>query len=254
MKFVLQDGDEEMGFNRLTMELREQFDDFDPLIVEFENIEEQVAMDIFVKLQGGKSLNKAEIRAALGGLLCDFVTELTYGAKVVDEGEDFEEQPSKHPFFKEISLRNTRKAHRTLADVLLHEFLYPGTNKHWTSLEKMYLDNAKSLTAKEKRGFLSSLGKFQKQIQFEENGEKKLLPQLRSTFLILSFFRAWRELSEHYALPDGFDFAESVKEFERLRQDNDQELPWLAFTAALSNAGYSQNRIEIVELLSKLHR
>lgn len=65
-KYQLLDGDEAAGIKLLGMEQREIFDDYEPSIVEYEGIDEATAMDIFVKLQGGKSLNKAEVRAALG--------------------------------------------------------------------------------------------------------------------------------------------------------------------------------------------
>jgi hypothetical protein len=118
----------------LDVQDRERFEDYSPQVVEFENISAEVAMDIFIKLQGGKSPTKNEVRSALGGLLCDYVTELTGPPIATDSSDEEEDEPtSHHPFFQQVNLRNTRKAHRNLCDVLLHEYLNPGQNKHWSS-------------------------------------------------------------------------------------------------------------------------
>lgn len=245
VKYRLLEGDEAAGYRLLDMSYREVFDDYEPSIWEYEGIDERTAMDIFVKLQGGKPLTKAEVRAALGGRLCEFVTELTSPATLSDiDSEEVEDAPSRHPFFAEVNVPNTRKSHRSLCDVLLHEFLYPGLDKHWSSLETMYLDKANTLTEDEKNRFRQTLNRLYRDVQFEMNGQKRVLPQLRSTFLILSYFRAWKELQEIFALPDDFSFIEVIRQFEAERNARSQEVPWVNFNAALSNAGYAQNRIQ----------
>ena len=242
-KYKLVDGDEEKGFRLLDMRCREIFDDYEPSIVQYDDIEEASAMDIFVKLQGGKSLTKTEVRAALGGKLCDFVTELTSEVRMVIDESDEEELPSRHPFFQKVNLRNVRKAHRNVCDILLHEFFYSGQDKHWSSLEVMYFDKATTLTEDEQSRFRTILGRFQRAAEIVEGGRRVMLPQFRTTFLILSFFKAWREITEGYALPQGFSFAEIIRTFETQRQENPEETPWINFSAALSNAGYAQHRI-----------
>jgi len=239
-KYRLLEGDDEGAL--LGLEYREQFDDYELSILQYDEIDERTAMDIFVKLQGGKSLTKTEVRAALGGRLCEFVTDLTSAAAGNDEEEDEEAPPSGHPFFSEVNIRNSRKAHRNLCDVLLHEFLYPTQDKHWSSLETMYLDKATTLTSEEQNRFRRFLNQFYRAVQVSVNGEPRVMPQLRSAFLLLTYFRAYRELSQDYALPSGFDFASVVREFERMRSENDQEVPWVNFNASLSNAGYAAAR------------
>lgn len=234
---------DDQKFLELELSDREEFDDYEPQIVEFENIDESTAMDIFIKLQGGKSLTKTEVRSALGGKVCDFVTELTSSpTSTTDDDEDEIEPGSHHPFFQQVNLRNVRKAHRNLCDVLLHEDLYPGTAKHWSGLEALYREKSASLTAREKEAFRTRLGKFQRSCSVEVGGQKRILPQLRSAFLILTFYRAWREVEEVYAQQFGYNFAEVVSEFETLRIENPKITPWVNFTSALSNAGYAQNR------------
>ncbi|MBN1572377.1 MAG: DUF262 domain-containing protein [Deltaproteobacteria bacterium] len=181
-KYKLLEGDEEKGYRQLDIEYRENYDDYETTIVEYENLDEKTAMDIFVKLQGGKPLNKTEIRAALGGKLCNFVTEMT--SKLTLTSDDIEEieTPSKHPFFQKINIKNYRKAHRNLCDILLHEFVYPGQDKHWSSLETLYLDKSTTITDQEKRQFVKVLGQFQKAVEIEESGHKIILPQLKSVF------------------------------------------------------------------------
>ena len=244
-KYKMLEGDKENGYKQLNLVCREAFDDYELSIVQYDEIDEPVAMDIFVKLQGGKSLTKTEVRAALGGKLCDFVTELTGETKFDVDESDEEEQPSRHPFFKNVNIRNVRKAHRNLCDVLLHEYLYSGQDKHWSSLETMYFDKFKELDEKDKAEFRAILKKFQHAVEFEESKQRNMLPQLKSTFLILSFFKAWREITKEYALPKNFSFVEIVGEFEKQRLEKATEIPWVNFSAALSNAGYAQNRINI---------
>jgi hypothetical protein len=243
-KYKLLPGDSEK-YALLELEDRERFDDYPPMIIEFDGIDESVAMDIFIKLQGGKSLTKNEVRSALGGALCDYVTELTSSANVVktDDDEDAD-PPSHHPFFRQVNLRNVRKAHRNLCDVLLHEYFYEGKNKHWSSLETMYREKASSLSATDRKKFSKALGSFQKACTTVIDGKPALLPQLRSAYLILTFFRAWSLLRRDFALPSTFDFASLISSFELQRVSKKSELPWVQFTAALSNAGYAEGRIE----------
>ena len=110
-------------------------------------------------------------------------------------------------------------------------------------MENLYLDKSTTITDQEKRQFVRVLGQFQKAVEIEESGHKIILPQLRSVYLILSFFKAWKEITEDYAVPKEFSFTEIVREFESQRTKNQDELPWLSFTSALSNAGYAKNRI-----------
>jgi Protein of unknown function DUF262/HNH endonuclease len=227
----------------LSVELRDIFDDYEPSIVEYEDIEENTAKDIFVKLQGGKSLNKAEVRAALPGLVTDFVSDMTAVPGNLGEGDDDQEEetPSRHPFFAEVNVPNRRKAHRNLCDVLLHEYLYPGQDKHWSSLESMYLDKGGTLTPRERDGFRNELNRFHGDVQREVGGERRVDPKLKSAFLILSYFRVWRELKK-YAMGNDYSFLEEIQDFETLRQNQANTIPYVNFNAALSNAGYALHR------------
>jgi hypothetical protein len=238
-------GDAEPDSVLLPLELRDAFDDYEPSILEYEDIEEDIAKDIFVKLQGGKSLNKAEVRAALPGLVTDFVSELTSASVEVGEDEEEEEEspPSQHPFFAEVNLPNRRKAHRNLCDVLLHEHLYPGQDKHWSSLESLYLDKAHTLTQREKDRFRDDLNRFLEAVRCDVGGERRAHPKLKSAFLILTYFRAWQEL-RRYAMGGNFSFVDEIREFETKREVHKNVPPYVNFNAALSNAGYAQNRTE----------
>ena len=59
-----------------SMRMRDRFDTYKAPNFEYDEISEDVARDIFVKLQGGKSLTKTEIGAALPGLPTDYVGDL----------------------------------------------------------------------------------------------------------------------------------------------------------------------------------
>jgi len=245
-KYTLLDGDQEKGFSQLSTAEKEVFEDFELSMVQYENIDESVAMDIFVRLQGGKSLTKTEVRAALGGELCDFVTSLTSNPDIDADEDDIEEVPSRHAFFSSLSrnIRNIRKAHRNICDILLHEYLYPNQDKHWSSLESMYREKAHTITEREMSGFRASLGRFQRSAQLRIGAENILMPQLRSAYLILSVYKVWKMLTDTYDLPSGSSFQEAIVDFETNRQATPDDSPWINFTSALSNAGYAQNRIK----------
>ncbi|GAA4735964.1 GmrSD restriction endonuclease domain-containing protein [Flavisolibacter ginsenosidimutans] len=244
-KYKLHNGDLEKGFIAVTSKEKDLFEDYELNIIQYENIDEETAMDIFVMLQGGKSLTKTEVRAALGGKLCDFITELT-STSVSSDDETEEEPVPQHSLFKSLAknVRNVRKAHRNIADVLVHEVLYPNQDKHWSSLEIMYRDKVKGLTETDKNKVRSLLNRFKKDFTRKINQQDVLAPQLRSAFFILSVFKAWKELHEEYDLPSHVNFPSLLANFERLRVENPDEYPFINFTAALSNAGYAQNRIK----------
>lgn len=228
------------------MDDQESFEDYELTCVEYQDLDESVAMDIFVMLQGGKSLTKTEVRAALGGELCGFITELTSGTSVQDEESD-EEEVSKHEFFQKLAknMPNRRKAHRNMADIMVHEVLYPGEDKHWSSLESLYRDKSTTLTKNEKKLCRSQIKKFLSATTVTIGGDKVLMPQLRSAHFILSVFRAWQELDHDYDLPSDESFSTAVGPFETERQANPDDKPWINFTSALSNAGYAKGRIAI---------
>ena len=126
-------------------------------------------MEIFVKLQGGKRLRPKFVRRlAENSATRDRLTSVTQPQDTEDDEEEAEEDEAPHhPFFEELSrnLKNRRKSHRNVCDTMLHEFLYPGQDKHWSSLEKMYRDKARTLTSAEKTEFSAVLKKFLKAVQ-----------------------------------------------------------------------------------------
>lgn len=245
-KYVVHDDEADPSVSELSSSEKDRFDDYELTIVEYgTDASVEFVMDVFVRLQSGKSLTKTEIRAALGGRVCDFVTELTTDVSFASEDEGDESVPlSRHAFFLSLTphLPNRRKAHRNVADVLLAEYFKSGSDKHWTSLEALYREKAETLTDREKSSFSDLLSRFNRDVSQSVNGQTSMIPQMRSTFFILSVFRAWRELSEKYAVPSDFDFAQAIQAFEKERADKKDEVPWVNFTSALSNAGYAINR------------
>ncbi|MFM1830809.1 MAG: hypothetical protein RLZZ558_1149, partial [Planctomycetota bacterium] len=134
--------------------------------------------------------------------------------------------------------------HRNVCDVLLHEYLYPGKDKHWESLAQLYREKADQLTKGQEAEFVRILQSFLKQMETRVGKKRVLLPQLRSAFLILTVFRAWREICRDFDIPKDFDWAAEIAKFETARASNPKDTPWLVFTNELSNAGYAQNRID----------
>jgi hypothetical protein len=108
----------------------------------------------------------------------------------------------------------------------------------------MYQDKARTLTDSEQAGFKTTLGRFQHSVEIVAQRKKIIRPELRSAFLVLSFFKAWRELDLVYALPRRFSFADVIRDFEEERHKKPHELPWVDFSSALSNAGYAKHRIK----------
>ena len=242
-KYKLLENDNDK-YEELDIEDKESFDDYELSIKQYNDLDEKKAMDIFIRLQGGKSLSKTEVRAALGGKLCDYITELTSGITI--QVDDDDQEISKHDFFSnlECNVKNNRKAHRNVADILLHEYLYPNKNKHWSSLEAMYRDKAITLTNNEKDEFKGLLNGFLKSVMIDfDNGNRGIIKQMRSVHFILSVFKVWLELKRLYDLPGDFSFARQIIEFETIRQVNPDDMPWINFTSALSNAGYAEERI-----------
>jgi len=243
-KYKLLEGDDTERYGELDLEDKESFDDYELSIKQYDGLDEEKAMDIFIRLQGGKCLSKTEIRAALGGKVCDFITELTSGITITVDGDD--EEIPEHKFFTLISsnIKNTRKAHRNIADIMFHESLYPNKNKHWTSLEGMYREKSNILTTSNKDEFRGFLNSFQKSVTIDlGNGNQGIIKQLRSVHFILTVFKVWLELKKNYDTPNDFLFAEQIIKFEIQRASNPDDLPWINFTSALSNAGYSEERI-----------
>ena len=241
-KYLL--GESDSSETMLSTISRDDFDDYEPAILEYSEIDEDIAKDIFVKLQGGKSLTKTEVRAALPGRVTDFVSDLTSPPlPMPDDDEESDELPSRHRFFSEIAVPNRRKAHRNICDILLHEYLYPGRDKHWSSLESMYLEKAGTLSNGDMEGFRRSLSQFYRAVRVRVNDEWRVHPHLRSAFLILTYYRVWSSL-QPFALPESFDFVALLREFEAQRQTQKDDPPYVNFNAALSNAGYAMNRCD----------
>ena len=242
-KYKLLENDNDK-YKELDIDDKESFDDYELSIKQYNDLDEKKAMDIFIRLQGGKSLSKTEVRAALGGKLCDYVTELTAG--VIIQVDDDDQEIPRHAFFNYLhcNVKNNRKAHRNVADILLHEYLYPNKNKHWSSLEAMYRDKAITLTNNEKDEFKGLLNGFLKSVLIDFDDRKQgIIKQMRSVHFILSVFKVWLELKRLYDLPGNFSFAHQIIEFETNRQLYPDDMPWINFTSALSNAGYSEERI-----------
>ena len=229
---------------------KDNFDDYQLSIIEYDRATPvSQVMEIFVRLQGGTPLNKAEVRAALGGELCDFVSELTSPPALVTEDAELEEgdepETAGHTFFKLLSrnLRNRRKSHRAICDYLIAEYLRPGEDKHWQSLLDLYREKATTLRPREREGFRAALSSFTTACMVQGREGRALSPHIESAFLIVTFFRAWRELASSYALPGGYRFTEELDLFEQERRERRRDESWAAnFSSALSNAGYAKSR------------
>lgn len=242
--------DDPSGTPVLSSMEKDNFDDYQLSIVEYDrDTPVSQVMEIFVRLQGGTPLNRAEVRAALGGELCDFVSELTSPPAPVTEDAELEEaeepETAGHTFFKLLSrnLKNRRKSHRAICDYLIAEYLRPGEDKHWQSLLDLYREKATTLKPREMEGFRAALTSFSNACLVDGKDGKTLSPHIESAFLIVTFFRAWREPSSDYALPSGYRYTEDLDLFEKERREKRRDEAWAAnFSSALSNAGYAKGR------------
>lgn len=236
--------------NTLTSLDKDNFDDYQLSILEYDRATPvSQVMEIFVRLQGGTPLNKAEVRAALGGELCDFVSELTSPPAPVTEDTELDEpeelETTGHTLFKLLSrnLKNRRKSHRAICDYLLAEYLRPGEDKHWQSLLDLYREKATTLKQREREGFRVALTGFMNACLVQGRDGRVLSPHIESAFLVVTFFRAWRELTADFALPAGYRFTNDLDLFEKERMEKRRDETWAAnFSSALSNAGYAKSR------------
>lgn len=230
-------------YNDLSLRAKEVLECYQLSLILYLDLDEEIAKDIFIKLQGGKSLTKSEIRSAYPGLVTDFVTELTSPPSNLTEDENENDDVSGHPFFDEVNISKRNKGDRALCDMLLHEHLYPGKNKHWTSLESLYIDKKESLSLREKDGFVSSLQKFFINVQKEIDGERRVNPRLKTFNLIITYFQTWNVISKDYQ-HSNLNFCDIITEFENLRARNDENIQFVKFNEALSSAGYSEERMD----------
>lgn len=70
------------------------------------------------------------------------------------------------------------------------------------------------------------------------------MPQMRSPYFILTVFKAFRTLKDQHITPQGFNFSDCLRDFERKRETYKKSMPYVNFSSALSNAGYALNRIQ----------
>ena len=222
-----------LGSPALDAEDRERFDQYELSILEISaETPRETVMEVFVRLQAGMPLTMPEIRSALGGDVCDFVTSLVPSPlikKTSDDDEDDEESDQlapvgRHKFFELYSYNNKerRKSYRQLCDVLLSEYLHPGGEKGHNDLLTMY--RTERLTEKKKGDFISSLDKFTKAITVSKSPER-ISPFVHKVHFVYTFYRAWIAL-QSYKFPEGVTFAQVIDEFEQaLRSANgDPEL------------------------------
>ena len=164
---------------------------------------------------------KAEVRAALGTQVAQFVTELTASRAPATEDEEREEEVTGgHPLFAALAAhyQNRRKSHRQVCDQLLNEYLAGrqeadfNLDHHWETLTSLY--RTYQLTRAERTGFRAELGSFKR--RFTVN--RRLSTALNNPNTISTWYRVWRHLSEEYALPRDLSFGRLSEEFEALRK------------------------------------
>lgn len=234
----------------------QQMNDFDSYQLDITSFEPEtppsVLMDMFVRLQGGTPLNKAEVRAALGTPIANYVTELTTSGPQVVAGEDVGDDDevaeatrnSAHPFFRSLSVlvRNRRKIHRQICDQLLNEFLKGdilaefSLDNHWETLSTLYRTH--ELSEAERKAFYRQLTSFRN--AFSKDG--KLSAALKSANQISTWFRVWRYMHAHYATKPRIDFFVLSQRFEAERSKRKDEQPYKDYATALSASGYTAPR------------
>jgi hypothetical protein len=105
------------GTPALEAEDRERFDQYELSILEISpETPRETVMDVFVRLQAGMPLSMPEIRSALGGEVCDFVTTIVPSPDSVqladDDDEDAEQKIpiGRHKFFRTLLKQQERKS------------------------------------------------------------------------------------------------------------------------------------------------
>ncbi len=239
-------GDADGGKTCLTASQTDDFDSYTVDIISYPpETPESVLMDVFVRLQSGSPLNKAEVRGALGTEVAQFVTELTHSKAPATEDEDLEEDSSAgHPFFASLGVhyRNRRKSHRQVCDQLLNEYLNGDTeadfnlDHHWETLTGLYRTYA--MKAQERAGFRAELTSFRKAFMVQG----RLSTGLQNPNSICTWYRVWRHMRAEYALPAQVSFGARAETFEAARLAHKLDEPFKSYATALAASGYTAQR------------
>ena len=237
------------GTPALEAEDRERFDQYELSILEISpETPRETVMDVFVRLQAGMPLSMPEIRSALGGEVCDFVTTIVPSPDSVqstdEDDEDLEQKipTGRHKFFELYSnnKKETRKSYRQLCDVLLAEFLHPGGEKGHNDLLKMY--RTETLTEKQKKDFVTSLSKFTTAVTVSKTPEL-ISPHVNKVHFVYTFYRAWVAL-QSYKLPAQVSFAQIIDDFEKALASPSADSELARYSKLGQAAALSSNRAD----------
>ncbi len=206
---------------------------------------ETLLMDMFVRLQGGTPLNKAEVRAALGTSVANFITDVTAATAPPTEDEESEDLVvGAHKFFTDLTTHyaSRRKSHRQVCDQLLNESLNGDSSEdfnldhHWETLTNLYRTH--QLKESEKAAFKKQLTAFDK--AFTVDG--RLSTALNKPNVISTWFRVWSYFHENFATDPRIPFGALSEEFEKTRLESKDIEPYRTFKSAIDSSGYTSGK------------
>ena len=207
---------------------------------------QEVATEIFWRLQQGESLNHMEVaHARLDSLARNFLVK--YADDITFDFEQYrpvDQNPSKHPFFKMLRRKNGRMQHLALlCRFIMLEEAGKSTDIRENDI-KEFIQSKRSPTGigdesyantKAAKNVLRTLKLFVQAFSFSDGkprDHEDVVPELRIEYFIISMYLLLRHLSEYYVLEiaELELFRSFVINFhERWRQSKRSDADLLAF-------------------------
>jgi len=212
-------------FKELPSNIRDLFDDYEIMVFEINNANDDEIREMFDRLQRGMPLTAGEKLNARAGKMHDFISELTQTR-----------------FFKEIvNVRNYRGAYYQMCSQILALEMFGIKDVKFRILENMHKEN-KDLDINEKIPT-----QVKKVINFLSRAFESKTPELHTRAGIVSLYLLISTIMKEYSLKDKEDL---IKDFviyfqdklrEAVEKDNNPEL--LKFLNAISHSSDGANSI-----------
>lgn len=217
-------------YDELSDELKDIFQGYVLHFTVFEDADDEVITEMFIRLQNGVPLNSAEKRNAIGGEMRDFIHELA-------ESHNF--------LTRSVGFGNWRYSHdEVVAQMMLVELNGRPCNVGYTQLKDMYERNKAFRTGGPKARRIKYV------INFLAKAFPKKTPELTKV-MSLSIYTLSSELLAKYAVAGLYkEFGQWLVDFEARRREDEarvsdqRDADLMQFQLYLSQATASQTALE----------
>jgi len=188
-------------YDELPDELKDVFQGYVLHFTVFEEADDEVITEMFIRLQNGVPLNSAEKRNAIGGGMRDFIHELA---------------ESHHLFATSVGFRNWRYSHDEIAgQMMLVELNGRPCNVGYTQLRDMYTSNTVFRVGSPKAGRIKYV------LNFLARAFPERTPELTKV-MSLSMYTIASEVLAKYAVTGLHkEFGEWLLDFEARRREDE---------------------------------